>query len=111
MADSKVKVVQIAPGLYVDRAKHPSIQRGRWMHLDDAGYRAIGVTVKQRNSLERLYEAGMIRMSKVSPRIVLLDLDSWEKHVQLCADDPWYWDAEKNLNAYRGTYGKCEVEE
>ena len=104
------KVVQIAPGLYVDRAVHPAIQRGRWMHLDEEGYRKIGVNLKQRNSLQRLYEAGFLRMAKVSPRIVLLDMESWDKHVQACAADPWLWDDADNLAAYRGTYGKAEVE-
>lgn len=101
-----VRVVQIAPGLYVDRSKHPAIPRSNWLHLDDAGYRSLGLSREHRNTVDRLYLAGKIRLARIRPRVTLLDMDSWKKHIEECVADPWYWDRPENLRAYRGRSAK-----
>ena len=98
------KVVQIAPGVWVDPARIAIPVERKYLLLDDRGYAEIGLTVKQQKTLSRLFESGRIVLYIITPRVWLLDLTSWRKHLELVAADPWYWDDRRHLEAYRGTY-------
>jgi hypothetical protein len=59
----------------------------------------------QHKTIRRLAEAGFIKVTFIAPRVWLLDLASWNQHVERVSADPWFWDPEgKNLARYRGTY-------
>jgi hypothetical protein len=103
------KLVQVAPGVYVEPGVRPELPVGRRMHLlsghgGSASYAALGLTVRQEATLKRLAESGFIKIIWFAPRSGFLDLDSWDRHLAACADDPWYWDDTKRINAYRGAY-------
>lgn len=95
---------QIAPGVYVDERVVQLDRERRWLLLDDAGLAEIGLTRKQYWTLTRLAEAGMIKLYRVSPRVALMDLGTWWKHMEAVGEDPWFWEDRKRIQAYRGTY-------
>jgi hypothetical protein len=106
-SESQGNLVQIAPGVFVDKSIRRQISQNRKvMLLDEAGYRALGLTEKQRNSLWRLCEAGMLKIYPVTPRVRLLDMQSWNEHMERLESDPWFWDDPANIQHYRGTYSK-----
>ena len=98
------KVVQIAPGVWVDPARLAIPVERKYLLLDKRGYEEIGLTVKQQKTLSRLFEAGWIVLYVVTPRVWLLDLASWREHLKRVASDPWWWSDRRHLETYRGTY-------
>jgi hypothetical protein len=58
------------------------------------------------NTLRRLMRAGFVQGTAVAPATTLLDLTSWENHLQAVQEDPEFWDADspagaENLRRYR----------
>jgi len=101
---AKADLVQIAPGIFVDPKRVTLDQERHFLLLDADGYKALGLRKGNGKSLLRLFECGKIKLHRITPRLSLLDLDSWREHMQQVGEDPWYWENTKNLSAYRGTY-------
>lgn len=102
-------LVRVAPGIYIDPTQRTDAYPGQhWLLLDRKGYEQLGIAGFGENKWEtmrRLWEAGLIRLSLISPKLALLDLDSWKAHLRRCEEDPWLWDREGPvLKAYRRTY-------
>lgn len=107
--DKPKNVIRVAPGIYIDPTQRGEVGPGRrWLLLDKKGYEQLGISgfcEGKRNTMRRLWEAGLIRVSLISPKLYLLDMDSWESHIRRCEEDPWLWDREGPvLKAYRQTY-------
>jgi hypothetical protein len=103
-SDKATRLVQIAPGVHVDTTVVRIDPARKYLLMDVDGYTQIGLNPDQRNTLSRLYQAGQITLYQVSPRVVLLDLESWHAHLKRVAEDPWYWEDRRRLNTYRGSY-------
>ena len=103
-ANAAGKLIQIAPGLWIDPARITLPVDRKYLLLDKRGYAEIGLTIKQQKTLSRLFQAGWITLYTVTPRVWLLDLPSWRKHLETVSADPWWWDDRRHLEAYRGTY-------
>lgn len=103
-----INLIQAAPGIFVDPIKRHELALApdvEWERLDDAGMKRIGMSDQQENSLLRLAEAGFITIARVTPRLLLLNMQSWREHIARVANDPWFWDQDgRNLFKYRGTY-------
>ena len=102
-------LLRVAPGIYIDPTQRTEVYPGQsWMLLDKKGYEQLGIAGFGENKWEtmrRLWEAGLIKLSLISPKLALLDLDSWKEHIRRCEEDPWIWDREGPvLKAYRRTY-------
>ena len=59
--------------------------------LDEIGFKGMSRSVSD-TTLRRLAEAQEILMFHVSPRVRMLDLDSWWRYVDECITDPYQWD-------------------
>lgn len=97
--------VQVAPGIWVDTLQHKvSVEKNkRLMLLDKKGWDLLGLTPRHERTLRRLHESGFIAIVQLSPRVWLLDVDSWEKHMDKVIEDPWFWEGEgRNIKQYRG---------
>jgi hypothetical protein len=97
-------LAQMAPGVWVDPNRVKVDSERKWLLLDASGYMALGLSRDKQKSIYRLFECGRIKLHRITPRLTLLDLESWEAHLQMVHDDPWYWENRRNLEAYRGTY-------
>jgi|GEM_PF-5516367 len=100
-------IAQVAPGVWVDTVQHKVnvTKSKRLLLLDKKGWELLGISHHQEVTLRRLHESGFIIIVQVAPRIWFLDVDSWEKHLDKVAEDPWFWEREgKNIEKYRGTY-------
>ena len=108
VCDLRRGLLQVSPGLFVDPMIRCEVQPGKlnWLLLNARGYAAIGLEPRQYLTLRRLWEAQFIILSPVAPRLVMLNLDSWEKHRAAVAEDPWFWArGGENLRRYQAA---CE---
>lgn len=76
----------------------------RWSQVTPELLRALGFapaldTRARRDTLQRLANAGFVRLARISPGCTLLDMDSWAEHLGRCLADPDYW--EKDGAAFR----------
>jgi len=80
----------VGPGLYVDPVERADLKPGMrsWMLLNDAGMKRIGPTPAQYDTVFRLAESGFIIVSNWAPRLWVLDMNSWEAHLDRTAEDP-----------------------
>lgn len=104
---SKPILIQVAPGVWVDPTRHQFHAQRKYILLDGLGYRQLGLADSACSPwpiMRRLWIAGKIKIHQISPRCALLDLESWNRHLEACSD-PDFWDkASENLNEYRGAY-------
>ena len=113
-------MVQVAPGRYVpqdEKKGAPDVTLAAYVENDDGTYRPVPfnermVRVDRRlihmlgftgqwHTVRRLARAGFIEMIAISPRVTLLNLDSWFNHLRRCAEEPEFWEADANLEEYR----------
>lgn len=101
----KPGLLEVSPGLFVDPTVRRECANGSgWVLLDPKGMQQLGLPWNQRRQLWRLNEAGFIRMAIYTPKMALLELQSWREHL-VRVQDPWFWDKDgANLRKYRGTY-------
>lgn len=99
-------LIEVAPGIYINPVIRVEMARASsLLLLDKRGLAQIGLTPSQFKSLRRLYEAGYIKMFCVTPRVAMLDVETWQRHIARVAGDPWFWEREgEHLARYRGTY-------
>lgn len=69
---------------------------GRWVRVCAKlcallGFRD-GETTRRHQTLFRLFRAGFVDMTQISPGVWLLDLDSWFRHIATCLDNPEMWE-------------------
>lgn len=84
--------------------------RWRMMQVGPRMIEALGFTrgrqVIKNDTFRRLADAGFINLVQVSPKVWMLDLDSWFAHVEECLNDPEYWaegsEARERYNFYNG---------
>lgn len=72
----------------------------RFARIDDRLAKALGVS---RRTVMRLAAAGFVETRQPTPGVHLLDLDSWQRHLDATdpADNPDYWAAgSDNLKRY-----------
>lgn len=62
--------------------------------------RAMGLGVRS-DTLHFLGRAGFVEMLFPSPRLALLNMDSWMNHLRRVAEDRDFWRKPRNLDAYR----------
>lgn len=96
--------IEVAPGVYVDPSLRAQLAEGEWQLLDAKGLENIGLTPSQMHTIARLAEAAFVKVAKITPRLMMLNMPSWKAHLQRTAEDPWYWDGGRNIDRYRGTY-------
>lgn len=92
---SKPSLIQVGTGIYIDPVERLKLVGKRWVLLDERGYKQLGVDgfgPSQRDSMRRLSVEGFIRISVITPRVWLLDVESWLRHLDRCANAPWFWD-------------------
>ena len=71
---------------------------GRYVRLNSQvaaslGFVGDGTSDKNRyDTILRLGRAGFIDLVRVAPNTILLDLDSWYRHLADCMDNPEMWD-------------------
>lgn len=102
-------LIRVAPGIYIDPTQRTRVDSGqKFVLLDRKGYEQLGISgfgPEKWETMRRLWEAGLIKLSLISPKLPLLDLASWQEHLRRCEEDPWLWDREGPvLKAYRRTY-------
>ena len=69
---------------------------GRWVRLtselcSELGFRNTS-SERKYTTLRRLAEAGYVELVKISPCCILIDLDSWWRHVADCMENPDMWE-------------------
>lgn len=87
----------------------------RWVRLCPAAAAELGFRHLDRRiryeTIMRLHRAGMINMVQISPRVFLLDLESWFKHLAACAENPDMWEVGSPAREeYRFKNGMAEEE-
>jgi len=112
-------LVEVAPGVYrvPEGAACPDVVLARleamadghvrlvpageaWARLDSPTVAALGFGGEWA-TIQRLAEAGFVEVVRVAPHTSLLNLASWWGHLRRCAEDPWFWQSERRLEAYR----------
>ena len=80
---------------------------GRYVRLNSQvaatlGFVGDGTSDKNRyDTILRLGRAGFVDLVKVAPNTILLDLDSWFRHLAECMDNPEMWDeGSEDLETY-----------
>ena len=77
---------------------------GRYVRLDSKTATLLGFPLRAGESgkercrydtILRLGRAGFVDVVRISPNTILLDLDSWYRHLADCMDDPERWDEGK----------------
>ena len=116
-AEAQPDMVRVAPGVFAWRPSQgrpvPSVTLCRWARqssgdyvpvpvggrlcvisrevLDEIGFRGISRSVGDA-TLRRLAEAGEVEIVHVSPKVRMLDLDSWWRFINACIEDPEKWE-------------------
>jgi hypothetical protein len=95
-------LITVAPGVFID----PLIRRDidpaeQYILLDATGLRRLGLTGAQEKLLLRLEYAGLIKTHKITPRRRLLNLSSWQRHLEAVDADPDYWDHPERRRRWR----------
>jgi len=102
------QLIKIYPGILIDpivRREFADREESRHLLLDDLGLKHIGLEKRHMKTLSRLSEGGYITITRISPKVWFLDMDSWDAHLRRVTEDPWYWDRDgKHLHHYRQTY-------
>lgn len=79
--------------------------------LDEIGFRGINRSISD-TTLRRLAAAEEIVMFHISPRVRMLDIDSWWKYMDECMNDPEKWEEQseswKNY-MFRNALGRSKV--
>lgn len=84
---------------------------GTWAKLTPALCAALGFEGGL-DTMKRLALAGFVDASQISPGVMLLDLDSWVRHLAECMDDPDRWaDGTDDLKEYLYKNGLRHEEE
>lgn len=74
---------------------------GRYVRLDSSTATLLGFPARagsdarercRYDTILRLGRAGFVDLVRVAPNTILLDLDSWYRHLADCMDDPDRWD-------------------
>lgn len=74
---------------------------GRYIRLDSKTATLLGFPMREGDgglercrydTILRLGRAGFVDLVRVAPNTILLDLDSWYRHLADCMDDPERWD-------------------
>lgn len=115
----KGNLIEVAPSLYrpVNPADVPDVILARlesagngayrlvpageaWARLDSTTVQALGFAGRW-DTIMRLGLAGFIEVVKPAPGTTLLNLASWWGHLRRVSEDPWFWENDSRMEAYR----------
>jgi hypothetical protein len=86
-------LITVAPGVFIDPLIRREIDPAeQYILLDAAGLKKLGLTSSQEKLLLRLEHAGLINTHKITPRRRLLNLSSWQRHLDAVDADPDFWE-------------------
>ncbi len=113
------QMIRVAPGEYVPLCPADEVPKAGialWEKTRSGTYQAVPVTDRMLrlgaelasllgfsgdyDTLYRLARAGFIETIKVAPRTILLNVDSYYRHLRRCAEDPWFWENSKRMERY-----------
>lgn len=118
---ARAPLTQVAPGIWMrteTAKKPPEVVLAHLIEEPDGRYRVVPIfeelvrvdikllkllgIEKQRNTLSRLIDSGLVEGVKIAPGTTLLNLASWFNHVARCAEDPYLWEKGRGyLEQYR----------
>lgn len=103
----KPVLVQIAVGVWIDPISRRDINpHSRWLLLDERGIASLGMTPHQACTLLRLGEAKFVRIAEITPKLRLLDIDSWDRHIATVTSDDLFWLRPENRARWQRVTGR-----
>lgn len=126
-ASARPDMIRVAPDVHAwipadKTSEPPNFCLCRWTKRSDGAYHPVpfatrlvrvtgelmaclgftdGTRRRRYETLMRLYRAGFVELVHASPGTWMLDLDSWYRHLAVCAENPDMWEEDsEDLKTY-----------